>query len=129
MKIPKLNDLTRRESQVMDVVYAKQEVTVAEVQVELPGDPSYSAVRAVMSRLAERGLLTYTEKGPKYVYSATTPHHSAGKAALVRLVDTFFGGSTASTFGALLGASTEPIPDEELDEIERMISDARARRK
>ncbi len=113
----------------MDVVYTKKEVTVADVRIELPGDPSYSAVRAVLSRLADRGLLSYTEKGPKYVYSATMPHHSAGKAALARLVDTFFGGSTASTFGALLGASTESIADEELDDIEAMIAEARNRKK
>jgi|TARA_Y100000310_G_C20692299_1_gene823145 predicted transcriptional regulator len=129
MKTTKLNELTRRESQAMDVVYANKEVTVAEVQSVLPGEPSYSAVRAVMSRLAEKGLLTYKEKGPKYVYSATTPHQSAGRAALTHLVDTFFGGSTANTFGALLGTSSEPLPDDELDEIERMINEARARKR
>ena len=120
-----MKDLTRREGQVMDVVYAKGQVTVAEVQTELPGDPSYSAVRAVMSRLAERGLLDYTEQGPKYVYSAVTPPDSAGKDALSHLVDTFFNGSKANAFGALLGESSETIAEDELDEIERMIEAAR----
>ncbi len=122
-------DLTRREKQVMDIVFARQETSAAEVREAMPDAPSYSAVRAVMSRLVEQGLLSFRADGPRYLYAATTPQHSAGKAALSHLVETFFGGSPANTFGALLGAASESLSDEELDKIERLIQEARAKQR
>ncbi|MDA1302588.1 MAG: BlaI/MecI/CopY family transcriptional regulator [Proteobacteria bacterium] len=123
------DDLTRRESQIMDVIYVNGEISAAEVRAAMPDAPSYSAVRAVLSRLVDKGLLTYREKGLKYAYRATTPQQSAGKAALAHLVDTFFGGSPADTFGALLGAASERLSEDELAKIERLIAAARERQK
>jgi predicted transcriptional regulator len=121
-------DLSRRERQAMDIVYAKGSVRAADVQAELPDKPSYSATRVLMQRLHKKGLLKYQTDGPRYVYSATTPRSDAGRTALRRLVRTFFDGSKVRTMTALLG-STEDLSDEELDELERLIEKARSKKR
>ncbi len=121
--------LSRRERQVMDIVYANGRVSVADVQAELPDKPSYSATRELMRRLYKKRLVNFTMVGPKYVYSASTPRGTAGKAALVRLVKTFFDGSTAAAFSTLLGTSSEELSDDELDELQKLIEQTMERRK
>lgn len=112
----------------MDVVYAFGAVSVAEVQAELPDKPTYSATRMLLQRLHKKGLVQHRMDGPRYIYSPATPRTSAARAAWSRLVKTFFGGSSASAFSALIGASSERLTDEELDELEKLVAREKARR-
>ncbi len=125
---PARNELTRRERQVMDIVYARGRVSAADVQAALPDEPSYSATRMLLQRLAKKGLLTHETEGARYMYLPATPRSAAGNAAWSRLVSTFFGGSMGSAFSALLGESTETLSDEELDALERLVAEARKKR-
>lgn len=117
--------LTRRERQVMDVVYELGEASAKQVREKLPNALSYSAVRAVLSRLLDRGHLKYRQIGPRYVYMAAQSKTKASQAALKRIVDMFFDGSPAHTMTALLGISAEQLTREELDELERAIAAAK----
>ncbi|MCZ6640596.1 MAG: BlaI/MecI/CopY family transcriptional regulator [Gammaproteobacteria bacterium] len=121
--------LSRRERQVMDIVYANGRVSVADVQAVLPDKPSYSATRMLMRRLEKKNLVKFAMEGPRYVYSASTPRGAAGKAALTRLVRTFFDGSAAAAFSSLLGTSSEKLSDDELDELQKLVAQAKERRK
>ena len=112
----------------MDIVYAKGKASAAEVQAELPGQPTYSATRVLMQRLHKKGLLKHEMDGPRYIYSPTTPRSDAGRRALRKLVKTFFDGSRVQTMTALLG-STEKLSDAELDELERLVEKARQRKR
>lgn len=127
--MPKPEVLTRRERQVMDVVYALDEATAKEVQQRLPDSPSYSAVRAVLSRLVDQGHLKHRSDGPRYVYSAAQPKRKASQAALKRIVDTFFDGSPVRTMNALLGISAAQMTREELDELARLVAEAAEKNK
>ena len=119
--------LTRRERQIMDVVYARGQVTVSEVLEELPDAPSYSAVRALMRKLEEKGHLKHDASGPKYVYEATVPREEARESALERLVRTFFDGSPTKTVAALIDSGAVELSDAELDEMADLIAHARRR--
>ena len=122
-------DLTRRERQVMDIVYARGRVSVADVQADLADNPTYSATRMLMQRLHKRGLITFDMDGARYIYSATTPRTSAGEAAWSRLVKTFFDGSNAAALSTLLGASSDELSDAQLAELEDLVARAKARKK
>lgn len=112
------SDLTRRERQIMDVLYAKEEATAAEVQSELPGDPSYSTVRALLRKLLDKGHVRYRQDGPRYVYLPVVAKPQASESAFSRLVDTFFGGSAGAAVVNLLGNSSRQLSSEEIAEIE-----------
>jgi predicted transcriptional regulator len=117
-------NLTRREQQVMDAILELGEATAKEVRARLPDPPSYSAVRAVLSRLVEQGHLKYREAGPRYVYSPALARSHLRHAALRRVMDTFFEGSPLRTMNALLGLSARKLSKEELDELARAIERA-----
>jgi BlaI family penicillinase repressor len=119
--------LTRRERQIMDVVYERASVTVSEVLAELPDAPSYSAVRALMRKLEEKGHLRHDASGPRYVYQATVPRDRARRSALERLMRTFFEGSPSRTVAALLDLPATELTDTELDEVADLIARARRR--
>ncbi|HEX2188984.1 MAG TPA: BlaI/MecI/CopY family transcriptional regulator [Longimicrobiaceae bacterium] len=119
------SDLARRERQIMDVVYRRGEATVAEVLAELPDPPSYSAVRAMLRKLQEKGHLTHRQDGPRYLYSPTVPRDEAQEGAMRRLVRTFFGGSPARAAAALLDMESTRLSDRELDELAELIEHAR----
>jgi len=125
--MPEPDQLSRRERQAMDVIYELGEATAREVQQRLPNAPSYSAVRAVLTRLVEQGHLRYRESGPRYVYKAVEQRTRLRTAALRKTVDTFFGGSVAHAINALLGISAKDLSQEELDELARAIEAARER--
>ncbi len=129
LKASDKQELPRREREVMDVVYASEKVSVADVQAQLPDHPTYSATRMLLQRLYKKGLVTFEMQGPKYIYSASTHKSTAGKAAWARLVKTFFDGSAANAFSALLGPSSETLSDDELAELEKLVADVKARRK
>lgn len=116
--------LTRRERQVMDVIYELGSATAKEVRANLPDPPSGSAVRAVLTRLVRLGHLRYREAGPRYVYSPAQSRQKIRRAALRKVVDTFFEGSHLHTMNALLGLSAEKLSKKELDELASLIAEA-----
>jgi BlaI family transcriptional regulator, penicillinase repressor len=117
--------LTRRERQIMDILYRRGRATASEVMADLPGDPSYSTVRTQLRVLESKGHVRHEEEGLRYIYAPALPRHAARKSALRHLVDTFFEGSTEKVVGALLGGETARLTDQELDRIAEMVEKAR----
>lgn len=124
----RLEELSRRERQVMDVVYELEEASAKDIQGKLPDAPSYSAVRAVLARLVEMGELRYRESGPRYLYRPVEPKKKARQGILKRTVDTFFEGSPARMMHALLDESDTRLTRDELDQLARTIEAARERK-
>jgi predicted transcriptional regulator len=118
-------DLSRRERQIMDIVYRRGQATAAEVQAELPDPPSYSAVRALMRVLEQKGHLRHQQEGPAYVFLPTVRPDSARKSAVRHLLNTFFAGSTERAMAALLDASQAKLSPEELDRMAQLIEAAK----
>lgn len=119
--------LSRRERQIMDVVYRREQATVQEVLDELADPPGYSAVRALMRLLEEKGHLTHVSQGNRYVYSPTQPKDKASKSALKHLLDTFFNNSVETAVAALLDVKSREMTDDDLDRLRQLIDDARRR--
>jgi predicted transcriptional regulator len=117
--------LSRRERQIMDVVYRLGKATVTDVLERLPDPPSYSAVRALMRILEEKGHLSHEQDGPRYVYLPTVPRDAAQATALSHLVRTFFGGSAEAAVAALLELPENGLSNGELDRLSRLIEEAR----
>ena len=117
--------LTRRERQIMDVIYRLEGATVAEVRERIPDPPSYSSVRALMRVLTEKGHLEHSPEGPRYVYHAITPREAAQASALERVLATFFEGSPSRAMAALMDLSAGELDEGELDRLQAMIEDAR----
>lgn len=117
--------LSRRERQIMDVVYRLGRATAAEVLDGLPEPPSYSAVRTMLRLLEEKGHLRHEQDGPRYVYVPTVARDRARRSALDHLVRTFFDGSTEDVVAALLARGDRPS-EEELERLARLIEQARA---
>jgi BlaI family transcriptional regulator, penicillinase repressor len=117
--------LSRRERQIMDVVYRLGKATVTDVLERLPDPPSYSAVRALMRILEEKGHLSHEQDGPRYVYLPTVPRDAAQASALSHLVRTFFGGSAEAAVAALLDLPEHGMSEGELTRLSRLIDDAR----
>jgi len=122
---PKDQGLSRRERQIMDVIYRRGQATAAEVLEEMPAPPSYSAVRAMLRVLEEKGHLCHVQQGPRYVFLPTVARETARKSALKQLVRTFFDGSTEQTVAALLDMGASRLSDTELDRLSRLIKQAR----
>jgi len=117
---------TRRERQIMDIIYARGEATAADVEKALLDDaPSYSAVRALLRVLEDKGFLKHREDGPRYVYLPTQPRAEASRSALKRLLKTFFDGSLANAVSALVGDRGAKLSPEELKRLEAIIKEAR----
>ena len=117
--------LSRRERQIMDVIYRRGQATAAEVLDGLPDPPGYSAVRAMLRILEDKGHLRHESRGPRYVFLPMVPREKARKSALKQLVQTFFDGSTAQAVAALLDLSASKLSDEELDRVSRLITQAK----
>ncbi len=117
--------LSRRERQIMDVIYERGRATAAEVLEGLPDPPSYSAVRALLRVLEEKGHLKHETDGPRYVYIPTVAPDRARKSALKQLVKTFFDGSTEKAVAALIDLSSAKLTDEELKRLSNLIEQAR----
>jgi predicted transcriptional regulator len=117
--------VSRRERQIMEVIYRRRQATAAEVLEELPDPPSYSAVRAMLRVLEEKGHLRHEQQGPRYVFLPTVPREQARRSALRQLVQTFFDGSTEQTVAALLDQSDRALSDAELARLARLIDQAR----
>lgn len=119
--------LSRRERQIMDAVYRLGTATVNNVLKELPEAPGYSAVRAMLRKLEDKGHVKHNVDGPRYVYAATRPRDEVGEGALKRLIRTFFDGSASRTVAAILDANAADLTPEELETLGRMIEQARRR--
>ncbi|MEZ4585190.1 MAG: BlaI/MecI/CopY family transcriptional regulator [Gemmatimonadales bacterium] len=125
MPSPAPLDLSRRERQIMDIVYRTGRATAAEVRSQLREAPSYSAVRASLRILVDKGHLRHEADGPRYVYRPTLPREKVRGKALRQVVQTFFGGSAAQAMAALLDDDTADVTEEELDRLAGLIERAR----
>lgn len=121
--------VSRRERQILDVLYRCGRATAAEVQRELPDSPSYSAVRATLRILEEKGHVRHEEQGPRYVYLPTVSRELARQSAMRQLMETFFHGSPAQAVVAMLDESASRISPDELDRLAQLIEQARKRGK
>ena len=117
--------LTRRERQIMDILYRRGRATAAEVMNELSGNPNYSTVRTQLRVLEDKGHLRHEEHGLRYVYIPEVPRHEVRKPALKHLVNTFFDGSVEKVVQALLGGEGSHLSKEELDRIAELVARAR----
>jgi predicted transcriptional regulator len=115
------NSLSRRERQIMDILYRQGRATAGEVMEALTGNPTYSTVRTQLRVLEEKGHVRHEEEGLRYVYSPAVPRAAARKSALRHLVETFFDGSAEHAVAALLGGEGTRLTDEELDRIAEMV--------
>ena len=120
-----LAGLSRRERQIMDVIYREGQATATEVLERLPDPPSYSAVRAMLRVLENKGHVRHVADGTRYVYQPTLPRERAGRPALASVLETFFEGSTEKAVAALLDLSRKGLSEEELDRLSELIEQAR----
>ncbi len=114
--------LTRRERQIMDVLYAQEEASAGEIQAAIPDSPSYSAVRALIKKLLDKGHVSHRQDGAKYIYAPVLPKSDAKKSAVRRLVNTFFDGSPGSAVVNLLGSQGNDLSAEDIAAIEQEIA-------
>src|SRR3954469_12632311 len=116
--------LTRRERQIMDILYKRGRATASEVLADLPGHPHSSTVRTQLRVLEEKGHVTHEEEGLRFVYMPAVPRRAARKSALKHLVETFFDGSAEKTVAALLGGEASRLSEDELERISDLIAKA-----
>ena len=117
--------LSRRERQIMDVIYEHGQATAAEVRGHLVDAPSYSAVRTLLRILEDKGHLTHEQDGPRYVFHPTVPPEKAGNSALRHLVQTFFDGSASGAVAALLDLDEANLSAEEHERLLARVDNAR----
>ncbi|HEV7405374.1 MAG TPA: BlaI/MecI/CopY family transcriptional regulator [Chthoniobacteraceae bacterium] len=129
MPADSLRQLSRRERQIMDVIYARGEASAAEVAEALPDPPGYSAVRTLLRILEEKGHLKHRCQGPRYIFLPTQPRAQASRSALKRVVQTFFDGSLANAVAALVDGSGGKVSADELKRIEAIIAAAKMNRR
>lgn len=117
--------LSRRERQILEILYRRGEATAAEVRAELPEAPGYSAVRALLRVLEQKGHVRHQERGPRYVFAPVVGRRTATRSALRHLVHTFFAGSVEQTVAALLDGPSTRLSAEQLDRLAALIEQAR----
>ena len=117
--------LSRRERQIMDILYRLGSATAAEVQENLAEAPSYSAVRALLRILEEKGHLKHAYDGPRYVYAPVVSRPAAQKSALKQMLKTFFDGSTSNAVAALLDMSASDLSESELNRLASIVEQAK----
>lgn len=125
MSDQKLRALSRRERQIIDLLYQRGRATAAEVQAGIPDAPSYSAVRALLRTLEDKGLAAHDEDGRTYVYRPTVPRDQARTSALTHLVTTFFGGSPEQAVAALLDLNGPRLSPDALDRMAKLVEKAK----
>ena len=125
--MPKLThiDLTRRESQIMEILYRRRRATVEEIRAELPDAPSPSSVRKLLEIMIARGLLAREYDGPRYVYFPAAKPEDASRSALKQLLRTFFNNSPGSAMAALLDISSTRLSDEEYRRLSSLLKRTR----
>ncbi|MEM1230108.1 MAG: BlaI/MecI/CopY family transcriptional regulator [Pseudomonadota bacterium] len=120
--------LSRRERQIMDVLYAQPGASAADIQAAMPNSPSYSTVRALLRKLLDKGHVTFREDGPRYLYEPVVSKAEASSGAVRRLVDTFFAGDRAAAVVGLLGRSEAPLSSTDIEQIEAALARLKAGR-
>jgi len=120
--------VSRRERQILDVLFRRKEATAMEIQADMPDAPGYSAVRALLRILEEKGHVRHREEGQRYIYLPVVGADAARRSALRHVLDTFFEGSAAGAMAALLGGDGGSLSKEELDRLEKLIESARKER-
>ncbi len=118
-------NLSRRERQIMDIIYRFGQATAAEVLDNLPDPPGYSAVRAMLKILEDKGHLRHKQQGPRYVFLPKVSREKAKRSAVKHLLQTFFDGSAASAVATLLDVSRSDLSNADLDRLNRLISQAK----
>ena len=126
MQTPHLN-LSRRERQIMEAIYARGQATVQEVLGDMHDPPSYSAVRAMLGKLERKGYLQHEEHGLRYVYVPTTPREDVQDTALERVMHTFFEGSPTKAVAAILDMASVDLTEADIDEMAKVVEQARRR--
>jgi predicted transcriptional regulator len=124
-KAPPDAALSRRERQVMDILFRRGEATVAEIMAELPDPPTYSAVRSILRILGEKRLINYREDGPRYVYLPAVDTENARDDALAHVIRTFFDGSVEQAVTAVLRLSDTQLEEAEIEKLRTRIREAR----
>src|SRR5438105_8124620 len=124
-----VDPLSRRERQIMEIVYERSRATAAEVHAALPDPPSKTAVRTLLRILEDKGQLKHKEAGMTFVYEPTWPRAQAARSALRRLLDVFFEGSLEKAVAAHLGDAVSQLTSEELDRLADLIRQARRKGK
>ena len=124
-----LDSLSRREAEIMEVLFRLGEASVAHVQEKLPNPPSYSTVRALLAILERKGHLKHREARGKYLYTPARPRASAARRALKRVVETFFQGSVEHAVAALLQSEDQQLSREDLNKLQTMIAKAKKEKK
>jgi predicted transcriptional regulator len=122
---PDRSALSRRERQIMDAIYRLGTATAQDVLDQMPDPPSYSAVRALLRILEEKGHVRHRRDGARYVYQPTVPRERARTSALRQVVRTFFDGSAGAAAAALLDLSRDDLSDEELARLQSLVDRAR----
>jgi len=120
-----MESVSRRERQILDILYARGRATAAEIQAALPDPPGYSATRALLRILEEKGHIRHESDGPRYVFLPRISRQKARVAALRHMLGTFFNGSAADAAAALVDGSAAKLSSEELDQLEALIARAR----
>ncbi len=121
------NKLSRRERQIVDILFSQGEVSAQQVQQAMEDAPSYSTVRALLARLVEKKAVGRKQDGAKYLYFVLSDKTEASEGALQRVVKTFFEGSAAKAVNALLGSANKSLSDSEIADIESLIEQAKQR--
>ncbi len=119
------HSLSRREREIMDIVYELKEATAQQVLERLPAPPSYSAVRALLRVLEQKGHLLHRQDGPRYVFAPRLPKDKARRSALAHLKRTFFDGSTTDVVAALLDLSEEDLSEDDYRTLAELVDKAR----
>lgn len=117
--------LSRRERQIMDIIYEMKEASAVQVLERLPSPPGYSAVRALLRVLEQKGHLAHRQDGPRYVYTPLLPKEKARRSALAHVKRTFFDGSTADVVAALLDISGDDLSEDDYRRLTGLIEKAR----
>jgi BlaI family penicillinase repressor len=123
------SDLSRRERQIMDILFARGRATGQDIQAGLLDKPSYSSVRTILRVLERKGHVRHLEEGLRYVYEPTVPREAASRSALQRIIRTFFDGSAKEAVAALLDPAAFQLSDNELSELARMVDRAKKERR
>jgi predicted transcriptional regulator len=113
--------MSKRERQIVEAIYARKSATAAEVQAAIPDPPGYSAVRATLSVLVRKGLLSHRREGRRYVYAPTIPHEKARLSALRHLLETYFDGSVNAAMAALIRVDRKQLSDDDYRSLLEMI--------
>ncbi|WP_236986981.1 BlaI/MecI/CopY family transcriptional regulator [Marinagarivorans cellulosilyticus] len=114
--------LSRRERQIMDVLHEENPISAKDIQLKMPDPPSYSAVRALITRMVDKGVVAFSREGTKYMYRPVQAQNSVQASAISRLLKTFFKGSKIKAVTALLDADGAEMDAHEIEELERKIA-------